>query len=139
VSAEPAADLPLTLQLLPGSYAVCRLPADAPLPPLDPASGILSVTRTSEELSVVCPEESAPAACPRQTGWRCLRVSGTLDLALVGILARLTAPLAAAAVPVFALSTHDTDYLLIPGRSLGQGLAALSRAGIGVEAREVTS
>jgi hypothetical protein len=88
---------------------------------------------------MVCPEESAPAGCPRQTGWRCLRVSGTLDLALVGILARLTAPLAAAAVPVFALSTYDTDYLLIPGRSLGQGLDALRAAGFSVQAHEVTS
>lgn len=132
MSPDAAAGIPLTLQLLPGTYAVCRLPPDAPLPSLDGRPGLSSVTRTPEELSVVCREESAPDACPREAGWRCLRVAGALDMALVGVLSRLTAPLAAAGVPVFAMSTYDTDYLLIPGWSLALGLAALRRAGFGV-------
>jgi uncharacterized protein len=121
------------LRLLERPLAVCRLDADAAVPPW--ARGeLLSITRTRTALSVVCDEDALPAdAPPAERGWRALEVEGPLDFDLIGILASLTAPLAAADVPVFALSTYDTDYLLVLGRDLGRALSALERAGHEVE------
>jgi hypothetical protein len=98
----------MKLEVLPGTYAVCRLDPGAPAP-----ERFFSLTRTSEELSLVCEERDVPAGARTETGFRAFRVAGTLDFALTGVLASLTAPLAAAQVSVFALSTFDTDYLLV--------------------------
>ncbi len=122
----PRHDLALTV--LPGGYAVCRLPADAAFPAWA-AGDLLSVTRTADELSVVCHEEAVPGGVRCVRGWRCLRVAGTLDLSLVGVLASLLVPLAEAGVGVFALSTFDTDYLLVRDRDLARALQALQTAG----------
>ena len=81
---------------------------------------------------MVCLDTLAPTGARCDTGWRCLRVEGALDLALTGILAGLTAPLAAAAIPVFALSTYDTDYLLVRGSDVEAAVTALEGAGFGV-------
>ncbi len=123
----------LTLALLPGTFAVCRLPPDADIPGW--ATGeFVSVTRTGDELSVVCRQEAVPAGVRCESGWRCLRVAGILDFALVGILASLLVPLAEAGVSVFAASTFDTDYLLVREKDLGRAVAALHGAGHVVEA-----
>ena len=90
---------------------------------------LCSVTRTIDELSVVCSEASVPADAPAERGWRALKVQGPLDFSLTGVLAALTAPLAAAAIPIFALSTYETDYILVHGRDLEQGSEALTKAG----------
>src|SRR6185369_12276302 len=119
---------PHRLILLPDSCAVCRLPPDADVPAW-PAGGLVSVTRTAEELSVVCREDAVPAGVRHEGGWRCLRVAGTLDFGLVGVLAALLGPLAAAGVSVFVVSTFDTDYVLVRGRQLPEALAALTAAG----------
>ncbi|MGZ5311816.1 MAG: ACT domain-containing protein [Solirubrobacterales bacterium] len=119
----------LRLEPIAGDYCVCRLPAGAD-PPSDPGSGALfSVTRTPEELSVVCATADAPAGARSEGPFAALRVAGTLDFALTGILASLTAPLAEADVSAFALSTFDTDYLLVPRGSLDEARAALAAAG----------
>jgi hypothetical protein len=117
------------LRLLERRLAVCRLDADAAVPAW--ARGeLLSITRTRAELSVVCEEDALPAdGPPAERGWRALEVEGPLDFDLIGILASLTGPLAAADVPVFALSTYDTDYLLVLERDLERALSALERAG----------
>src|SRR5271167_652388 len=100
----------LTLVLLPGCYAVCWLPGAAAVPSW--ANGpFVSVTRTAADLSVVCPQDAVPEAVRSERGRRCLRVAGTVDLALVGVLASVLVPLAEARVSVFAVSTFDTDYL----------------------------
>jgi hypothetical protein len=118
----------LRLDLLPGRFAVCRLEPDAAVP--DWASGELcSLTRTAAELSVVCPEGAVPRQVRHQGGWRCLEVRGPLAFELTGVLASLASPLAAAGVPLFALSTFDTDYLLVPGDRLEEALRALTAAG----------
>jgi hypothetical protein len=120
----------LDLQVLPGDYAVCRLPAGTALPAgLDPAAGVVSVTWTPDEVSVICPADQAPAGATVETPWRCLRVAGLVDLTLTGILASLTGPLAEARVNVFAFSTFDTDYLLVPAVRLVEAVAALGAAG----------
>jgi hypothetical protein len=119
---------PLDLVLLPGPYAICRLPADADSPAWA-VGEFVSVTRTAEELSVVCREEAVPQGVRREGGWRRLRVAGTLDFALVGVLASLLAPLAEADVSVFAVSTFETDYLLVREADLARATEALGAAG----------
>ena len=119
----------LTLLLLSGSYAVCRLPADAALPAWA-AGDLVSLIRTADELTVVCPEGAVPKAVRCERGWTALRVAGVLDFSLVGVLASLLGPLAEAGVSVFALSTFDTDYLLVRGQDLADAAVALRAAGV---------
>jgi uncharacterized protein len=120
----------LDLQVLPGDYAICRLPTGTALPAgLDPGSGIVSVTWTPDEVSVICPSDRAPAGATVETPWRCLRVAGLVELTLTGVLASLTGPLAQARVNLFAFSTYDTDYLLVPAVRLAEAVAALTAAG----------
>lgn len=118
-----------TLHLLPGRFAICRLDPAAPVPPWAEGGGFTSVTRTSDELSVICPDVRVPgdAACER--GWRCLQVEGPFDFGAVGVLASLAAPLAEAAVPLLACSTYDTDYLLVKEADLSRAAEALRGAG----------
>ena len=123
------ADGPLPLRVLAGAFAVCRLSPGAPPPAWPPAGPFVSITRTADEISVVCPETAAPEGARCERGWRCLRVDGKLDLALVGVLASLLAPLAAAGVSVFAVATFDTDYLLVREADLGRAAEALRAAG----------
>jgi uncharacterized protein len=120
----------LDLALLPGDYAICRLPANAPVPAgLGGSEGVVSVTWTPDELSIMCPTNQAPANAVVETPWRCFRVAGPVNLALTGILASIVSPLAEARVNIFAFSTFDTDYLLVPSVRLGEAIAALTNAG----------
>jgi hypothetical protein len=82
----------LSLVALPARFAVCRLPPEAPIPRWEAAVSFLSITRTSEELSMVCPEESIPIGVMAEGGWRCVRGAGPLDFSLVGILAAMVKP-----------------------------------------------
>ena len=117
------------LRVLPGQLAICRLPADAPVPRLTDAGALVSMTRTPDELSVVCAEEIVPQDVTAERGWRALQVVGPLDFTLTGVLAALAVPLAGAGVSIFALSTYDTDYVLVREADLPRGVAALERAG----------
>lgn len=119
----------LTLSILPGRLAVCRLPPGAPLPGRPASTRFWSVTRTDEELSLVLPEEAAPAGGVVEPGWRCLKVRGPLDFSLTGILASLAGPLAEAGVPIFALSTYDTDYILVKENNLEKTRQVLTANG----------
>ncbi len=119
----------LTLTLAPERFAVCRLPPNAPIPPLPLHCSLVAVTITPEECSLVLPEEAAPEGATVEAGWRALRVAGVLDFNLTGVLASLVTPLAQANVSIFAVSTYDTDYLLVGGSSLDAALAALRAAG----------
>jgi len=92
-------------------------------------SKLLSVTRTPEELSIVCEQRPVPASAQCEPGWRCLKVEGPLDLSLTGILASLTVPLAQAGIAIFALSTFDTDYLLVKDKNLEEAARVLRQAG----------
>lgn len=120
-----------TLTVLPGGYAVCRLPAGAPAPAEIWRTGgdLVSVTATPQETSVVCLETRAPEGATVEGGWRMLEVAGPLDFELTGVLASLTAPLAKAGVSVFALSTYDTDYLLVREAQLVTAADALREVG----------
>jgi hypothetical protein len=121
---------------LDGPFAVCRLAAESPLPAWasgGPAGSFVSITRTVDELSIVCRQELVPEDVRCERGWRVLRVAGTLDFNLVGVLASLLVPLADAGVAVFVVSTFDTDYLLIKDDRLRAAIEVLRREGHGVE------
>jgi len=119
----------LDLTLLRGALAVCRLPAGSAAPAWLDGEDFASITRTPDETSVVCRADAVPAGVRAERGWRALRVAGPLDFALTGVLLSLLAPLAAAGVAVFALSTFDTDYLLVKEAALDDAIAALTGAG----------
>jgi uncharacterized protein len=119
----------LSLSVMPGRLAICRLPPGSVMPEPPAGPGLWSVTRTADELSLVLPEEARRPEWQAETGWRALRVDGTLDLALTGILAALATPLAEAGVSLFAVSTFDTDYLLVRERDLDKAAVALTAAG----------
>lgn len=125
---------PLELDVLAGDVCIARLPATEPLPEWLPAVSWWSVTRTDDELSIVCGTRYVPSGVRQQGGWRMLRVRGPLDFSLVGILSRITAPLAAAGISVFAVSTFDTDYLLVPDADLARAVACLRQTGMIVHA-----
>jgi len=114
----------MTLELLPDSFSVCQLKN---LEKIDWTLPVYFLARTPDEISWVGPSSAVPENCTkREDGWRALRVCGTLDFSLVGILSHLTSILARHAIPVFALSTYDTDYLLIKQEFLSQALSAFS-------------
>jgi len=118
----------LDLQLLVGAYAVSRLSPDEPIPKW--ARGeLLALVRTPDELSIVSAAGAVPESVRSESGWRALKVAGPLDFSLVGILAALSGALARADVPLFALSTFDTDYLLVRDHDLGRAVRALESEG----------
>jgi uncharacterized protein len=116
------------LEVQPGEFAICRLdPGDA-VPAWAEAS-LLATLRNELELSIVCADDAIPAEVLADRGWRLLRLAGTQDLTLTGVLARLLRPLAEAEVPIFAISSYDTDHVLVPGARLDDAVEALGAAG----------
>jgi predicted enzyme related to lactoylglutathione lyase len=120
----------LPLEVLGETLAVCRLPADAPLPRwAEGASQFLTVSRTREELSITAIQSIVPPDVRCERDYRALRVKSPLPLNLIGVLAAIADPLAAAGLSIFAISTFDTDYVLVKARDLEPAVAALERAG----------
>lgn len=119
----------LTLDILPETYAVCRLEADGAIPEWAGDAGFVAITRTASELSVVCPQDAVPATVRQERRWRCLQVAGPLDFTLTGVLASLADPLAAVGIPIFAVSTFETDYVLVKDDQLSRAVLALAQAG----------
>ena len=109
--------------------AVCRLDPSATIPTWAQHSPFFSMTKTAGELSVVCSQSDVPADVKVEGGWRCLKVQGPLDFGLTGILASLATPLAQAGISIFAVSTFDTDYLLVKQGDIGKAIECLSAAG----------
>jgi hypothetical protein len=120
---------PLNLIPLDGRFAVAKLPPDAALPAWVGSSSFISITRTADELSIVCPESLVPSGAKCERGWRCVRVAGKMDFSAVGVLASLVGPLTDAGISVFALSTFDTDYLLVKEVVWDQARETLVRSG----------
>lgn len=123
----PAHSLPL--EVLPGTLAICRLPADSPVPEWVHGALFSTVSRTREELSITIDQAAVPPGIRSELNYRAIRVSGVLPPDLIGILVAIGAPLAQAGLPIFAISTFDTDYVLLRAADLDAGLAALRRAG----------
>jgi hypothetical protein len=91
------------------------------------AGDLWSITRTADEMSVVCRQDVLPEGIHCERGWRCLRVAGTIGFAVVGVLASLVAPLAEAGISVFAMSTYNTDYLMVKEETLSRAMDVLRR------------
>jgi uncharacterized protein len=111
----------MRLQILRGEFTIQKLDATAPIPEWATGGEFVSITRTRDELSIVCESPSGE--------WRCLKVEGLLNFSLVGILASLAEPLAKAGVPIFAISTFDTDHILVKAENLDRAIDALRSAG----------
>jgi hypothetical protein len=119
----------LTLDILSDELAVCRFPVDASVPNWAWSGELTSITSTDDELSVVCSADPVPADITHTAGWRALKVRGPLDFSLVGILAGISGTLADAGVSIFAISTYDTDYILVRGAELEAAVTTLRTAG----------
>jgi hypothetical protein len=119
----------LELTLLTERFAISRLAADAPIPDWATHGSFFSVTRTGDELSVVTEISQVPVGVQSQPGWRVFKVHGPFVLSEIGVLSALAAPLAEAKISLFAISTFDTDYLLVAAETLSAAIAALGRAG----------
>ena len=122
----------LAVDVQPGEYAIVRQqPGWTPPPGLFELAGsaMVSVTSTPDEVSVVCPADLAPPGEQSLAGWRLLTVRGPLEFTLTGIMAALAGELAAAGVSLFAVSTYDTDHILVKSHDLDRAVAALTEAG----------
>jgi uncharacterized protein len=119
----------LTLTLLSDRYAICRLDPNAEVPPWSANGQFVSISRTPDELSIVCLEANLPYGVTCEAKWRILRCEGPLDYSLPGIIASLAEPLADAGIPIFPIATYDTDYVLIKEQHLETAINALTGYG----------
>jgi hypothetical protein len=118
-----------TLSCLSEVLAICRLEADAPIPSWALRGKFVSITRTVDELSVVCHCRDVPAGIRCVKNYRCIKVEGPLGFDLTGIISSLTTALARAGISVFVVSTFDTDYILVTEGQLEKAVRALLQAG----------
>jgi len=126
---QPRKRIRLRFSCIPGPFAVCRLPADAPVPEWAATGPFASVTRTADELSIVCLADSLPADVRSEQHWMCFKLEGPFAFTQVGILASFINPLVENGVPIFAISTYDTDYVLVSEEYAAITLQALQDAG----------
>ena len=125
----------MTLSVLEDSFSVCRLAPDADISSWVPTKGFVSVTRTAEELSIVCQSDVLPDSVRTEGGFRVLKIEGPFDFSLTGILLAVIGPLGDAGISIFAVSTYDTDYVLVKKNDLNQAVSVLSACGHTVRLR----
>lgn len=126
-------DRALTLELMSARYAVCRLPPDAALPSWASGGELVSVTRTEHELSIVAPDDQVPPNVEANRPWAGYRIAGVLDFSEIGIISEITQVLSKALIPVFVVSTFETDYIFVPWPHASGAAEELSRAGYSIE------
>jgi hypothetical protein len=119
----------LKFRQLPGPYAIVRLAPDASIPDWATRGEFTSITRTADELSIVCPADNVPPDVHSPHRWICLKLEGPFPFELTGVLLSFIEPLSRNGVPIFAISTYDTDYVLVQEEWAGAGLSALQAAG----------
>ena len=120
------------LKILPGLYSVHSFAPDAEVPEPEISRSLFSVTRTDEELSVICDSERTLDSMSREEDFKCMRIEAVLEFSLVGVLSRITSILAETKVSVFALSTFNTDYILFKSEDLNTVTTCLQEAGYSV-------
>lgn len=129
----------LSLTVFPERLAICRLEPAAAIPDWA-RSRFCSITYTATELSIVCPESQIPTGIDNlkiESGWCAFQVMGTLDFGLTGILAAIATPLAVAQISIFAISTYDTDYVLVKQENCDRAIDVLTQQGHQILAAEV--
>ncbi|AOT69002.1 ACT domain-containing protein [Geosporobacter ferrireducens] len=119
----------LTMELLNGKYGVCRLDKTESIPEWAKESKFFSATKTSDEVSIVCDEDNIPNGIVAEKDWRILKIIGPLDFSLIGILSSVSTVLAQKRISIFAISTYDTDYILVKNIDLDNALFALTNEG----------
>ncbi|MBP5654681.1 MAG: ACT domain-containing protein [Clostridiales bacterium] len=120
----------MELKVLPHALTVCKI---SDISDADLTSDLFFIGKTDEELSLVCPTDAVPAdTIAREDGWRALRIEGILDFALIGILSKITGVLADNNIGIFAVSTYNTDYILVKEADLDKAVAALTVAGYSI-------
>ena len=119
----------LTFTLLPATLAVCRLESGAPVPDWALTGPFVSITRTADEMSVICPEPAVPVGVVAAPGWRCLKLEGPFDFSVTGLVASFSALLAGAGISLMVVCTYDTDYLLVRSHDLDRAIATLEAGG----------
>ena len=120
----------LSLLVLPDKYAMYRFEADSDLPDWIKASEFYSVTKTKDELSVVSRQsDSISESADANQDWRILKIEGPLDLSSTGIIANISGILAERSIPIFTISTYDTDYILVKNHDLNNAIETLKAIG----------
>ncbi len=120
----------LMLKALPGLFAVCRLPAGTAVPHWFHPGGFASVSWSDQEISIVCDESLVPEEVQCEREWRCLMLQGPFPFEMTGVLLRVLQPLAAAEIGIFAVSTFDTDYVLVKQHAFEHAKQALIESGL---------
>ena len=115
--------------MLAGTFAVVRVAPDAALPPWTAEGEFTSITRTRDELSVVCPEQNVPENLRTGPRWLCFKLEGPFAFSQTGVLLSFIEPLSNNGIPIFAISTYDTDYVLVEEESAAVTLDTLQRSG----------
>ncbi|QAA35058.1 ACT domain-containing protein [Clostridium manihotivorum] len=115
----------LTMKLIDKRYGVCRLERDEAIPIWAQKGDFFSITRTYEELSIVCDEANIPDEVKCEKDWRVLKIEGPLDFSLIGILASISTILAQQSISIFAISTYDTDYILVKNKDIDKSVETL--------------
>ena len=116
----------LTLSILPEKIGICHLDKNDPIPEWAYDISFCSITRTKDELSIVCPQEKIPAGVLFEKDWRAFKVEGPLGFSLTGVVASLSQPLAEAEISIFYISTYETDYLLVEEKNFNKTKKILS-------------
>jgi len=119
----------LKFRWIPGPYAIVRLAPDAAIPEWASRGEFTSISRSSEELSIVCPADNLPGDVNTPHHWVCLKLEGPFPFSQTGVLLSFIAPLSNNCVPIFAVSTYDTDYVLIQEEFEGAALNLLQKSG----------
>jgi uncharacterized protein len=120
---------PLSFTLLPAPVAVCRLASGAVVPDWALTGPFVSITRTADELSVICPEPAVPEGVVSAAGWRCLKLEGPFDFSVTGLVSSFSGLLAGAGISLMVVCTYDTDYLLVRSHDLDRAIATLEAGG----------
>ena len=119
----------INIKLLKEKYAVCQLGATEEIPEWSNKGEFISVTRTRDELSIVCLEKDVPKEIKKELNWNILKIEGQLDFSLVGILAAISSILAKKAISIFVISTFNTDYILVKEKDTENALNVLIEEG----------
>jgi hypothetical protein len=119
----------LKFSLLSQKFAICRFAPEAPIPDWADRGPFTSITRNQYELSIVCPEGQVPEQVQAEREWICLKLEGPIPFSETGVLSSFVKPLSDRAIPIFVVSTYDTDYVLVKETWAKRALAILKEAG----------